>query len=319
MLFYMPKYLLMLATVISFSATLYLVLANSSSTKIQTQARSSYQINLTSYLTNKGAAPEDAFLTTETNQFEGLVATAPAPAVTVLGTTSTKSAEVVDKIGGAPVKNTYTVAVLGDSMIDTLGPDLPDLKSELAGRFPGTTFKLLNYGAGATDMDRGVERLTNDYTYLGVAKKALLSTNPDIVVVESFAYNHWGNTQSDLDRQWLTITKIIDTVKRHNPQIQIVLASTLAPHCPTYTDGSANLPPERKYAQCATVKNYLQNVVNFATSQNYPLANVYHASLKGKDGDPKYINQGDHIHPSDEGKKLFAQKVAEAIVYVLSE
>ena len=210
-------------------------------------------------------------------------------------------------------KSHYTVAVLGDSMVDTLGPDLPHMVKALKERFPLVTFTLLNYGAGATNIESGLSRLTNDYDYLGVHKPAVLSQNPDIIVIESFAYNHWEGTQSDLDRQWIAIAGVIETIKIRNPSTKIVLAATIAPFCATYTDGSANLPLERKFSECQTVMKYLQNLVNFATSQNYPLADAYHASLNGTEGNPKYINQSDHIHPSDSGKQLFAEKVSQAI------
>lgn len=208
--------------------------------------------------------------------------------------------------------STYTIAVLGDSMVDTLGPGVPHLANELRIRFPGVKFTVLNYGVGASNIEHGIERLTNSYTYLNEAKTSLLSQNPDIVVVESFAYNHWDNTQSDLNRHWLDISKIINIIKTNSTNAKIILAATIGPYCPTYTDGSANLPPERKYVECETVKAYLQNIVNYAGSQKFPLADAYHASLTGRDGNPKYINQGDHIHPSDSGKQLFANKVANA-------
>ena len=212
-----------------------------------------------------------------------------------------------------PKKSEYIIAVLGDSMVDTLGPSLPHLLNALKVRLPKVNFKLLNYGAGATNIESGLSRLTNDYSYLGENKPALLSQNPDIVVIESFAYNHWDNTQADWDRQWLAIAHIIDTIKEHNPDTQIVLSAAVAPFCPTYTDGSANLPPERKFVECDTVKRYLQNIVNFAKGEGYLLADAFHPSMKGSEGNPLYINQSDHIHPSNEGKTLFSSYVVEAI------
>ena len=278
------------------------------------------------YIAQKGVAPAP------TKQSFGVILTT-SPAVLGDYTASpsaspepvaTNSVEPSPLINSSPapsanasvIKGKLTVAVLGDSMIDTMGPGLPDLKQELIRRFPGTSFTLLNYGVGASNIESGLNRLTNGYTYLGETKPALLSQNPDILVIESFAYNHWGNTQSDLDRQWLNISKIIEVAKSHHPGIKIVLAATIAPHCPDYTDGSANLPPERKYAECATVKAYLQNLVNFASSQHFPLADAYHSSLTGEDGNPQYINQGDHIHPSAAGRLLFSQKVAEAFAKI---
>ena len=106
-------------------------------------------------------------------------------------------------------------------------------------------------------------------------------------------------------------------VKTRNPDTKIILATAIAPYCPTYTDGSANLPEPRKFIQCETVKAYLQNTVRFAESENYPLANAYAASLQGNEGNPKYVNSGDHIHPSDAGKELFSKLLVEKIEKML--
>ena len=232
---------------------------------------------------------------------------------TVLGT-ATQTATPTPTPTLPASKSNYSIALLGDSMIDTLGETLPDLLKQLKQRFPNTNFTLLNYGAAATNIEYGLKRLTDNYSYLGKNVSALLSQNPDIIVIESFAYNHWDNTLGDLNRQWLTLGKIVETIKSHNSNTKIVLAATIAPYCPTYTDGSANLPPERKFSECATVKAYLNNLINFATSQKYPLADAFHPSLQGNEGNPLYINAGDHIHPSNEGKQLFAKTVVEAFI-----
>ena len=39
---------------------------------------------------------------------------------------------------------------------------------------------------------------------------------------------------------------------------------------------------------------------------------------KDIEGNPTYINQGDHLHPSDPGKELFSQLVADAVYLVLT-
>lgn len=269
-------------------------------------------INVTSYINQKGKIadkPETFFATLITQP-------------TVLGTTTQVQSEATSAANtdetGILAKSNIKVALLGDSMFDTLGPGLPDLQKSLASRLPHVKFSLLNYGAGATSIETGLAHLTNSYTYLGENKPAILTQNPDIIVVESFAYNHWGYSQSDLDRQWLTIVRIIDTIKNYNQSTKIVLAAATSPYCPTFTDGSANLPPDRKYKECETVKAYLQNMVNFATSQNYPLADAYSPSLIGNEGNSKFINQGDHIHPSGEGKKLISESIARAIDLVIN-
>lgn len=225
-----------------------------------------------------------------------------------------KTPSYIGEILENPKKTHYTIALLGDSMIDTLGKDLPHLGELLNKAYPDYTFALLNYGQGGTDLDSGLFRLTNSTNYLGTDYPSLLSQKVDILVIESFAYNHWSGQFFDLDRQWLTIAKIIDTVKINSPGTKIILAATIAPNTKSFGDGKLNWPKQLKWDSATITKGYLQNIVNFATSEHYPLADAYHPSMDNNgDGLGLYINQSDHIHPSNEGALLFSQKILEVI------
>lgn len=216
-----------------------------------------------------------------------------------------------------PRKKKYTIAVLGDSMVDTLGPELPHLGKSLAEFYPGTKFTLLNYGAGGTNIDYGWQRLTNDYLYLSNYIPALVSQSPDIVVIESFAYNPFSQEEGVLERHWLKLAEIVEVLKARLPQVKIVIAATIAPSAEVFGDGAPGLAYDAaaKQQKVATIKKYLENTVRFARSQKLPLANAYHASLDSNgNGRESYINPGDHIHYSDAGRAFFSQKVASAIV-----
>lgn len=247
------------------------------------------------------------------NQMALLLGEKPRP---VLGAESIKTDQAEKEISPTPVKTgLYTIAILGDSMIDVMQPELPQLASALKNFYPHAQFKLLNYGVGATNIEYGLKRLASDYTYLGREFSALLSQNPDIVIIESFAYNHGDNNQQGLDHQWLTLAEIIETIKNQS-QAKIVLAATIGPDETTLCDGidGINLPPDQKQEKAQAIRAYLQNLTNFAHSQGYPLADAYHPSLDSQgNGKPVYINQGDHLHPSGPGGELMAQKIAEAI------
>ena len=210
-------------------------------------------------------------------------------------------------------KSSYTIAVLGDSMVDTLGPGVPHLASALKQTFPQTEFTIYNYGVGGTNIDYGLQRLTSDYLYLDSPVPALVNRHPDIVVVESFGYNPYSFDEGALDKHWLALAKIVDTLKSRIPNVKIVIAATIAPDATTFGDGSAGLSftPEDKRKRTDVIKQYLDSTVRFAQSQNLPLADAYHPTLNAP---AKYINGGDHIHPSEEGKQLFAQKVTDAIL-----
>ncbi|PIU02216.1 hypothetical protein COT66_01390 [Candidatus Shapirobacteria bacterium CG09_land_8_20_14_0_10_49_15] len=198
----------------------------------------------------------------------------------------------------------YTVAVLGDSMINVMGENLPSLTQALNTFYHQAEFSLLNYGVGATTIEQSLARIPS-----------LIAQNPDIVVIESFAYNHWSNSQADLDRQWLTLAKIIDQIKIQS-QAKIVLTATIAPDEQNLCDGieGLNLSADQKKEKAQTIRAYLQNLTNFATSQGYPLADAYHPSLGANgNGQAIYVNANDHLHPSTAGINLISQRIAEAI------
>lgn len=214
-------------------------------------------------------------------------------------------------------KKKYTIAFLGDSMVDTLGPDIPHTQKALNTLYPSTIFTLHNFGVGATNIDYGLQRIANGYTYLGKEVPSLISTHPDIVVVESFGYNPYPYETGAVDKHWLQLAAVVDSLKSHLPGVRIIIAATIAPNSKVFGDGAAGLAfaAEDKVRRTATIKQYLDSTVKFAKSQKLPLADVFHSSIDATgDGKIQYINGGDHIHYSDAGRILFASKIAEAIV-----
>jgi lysophospholipase L1-like esterase len=249
------------------------------------------------------------------NSYSASLATESGPAVEHQSTIS-RFAAYLGRILGKPIMrgeitaervklvNKLSLVVIGDSMIQTMGENLPSLDLALNKYYPNVNFKLLNFGIGATDIESGLNRLPE-----------ILAQNPDIIVIESFAYNHWNNNQSDLNRHRQALTKIVETISNQG-RAKIVLAAAIAPDQNTICDGieGMNLTPDQKREKARTIKAYLQNLVNFAQSQNYPLADAYHSSLdKNDNGQPMYINTGDHLHPSEAGHALLSEKIAEVI------
>ena len=210
-----------------------------------------------------------------------------------------------------------TIAFLGDSMIDTLGSDLRLVHDELVRVYPEGTFTLLNYGVGGENIVSGLERVTRDTVYLGVGRPALISTHPDIVVIESFAYNPFAFDIGALEQHWLSLSYIIDALKSNLPETKIVLAATIAPNSKVFGDGAPSLAfsLQDKLERTETIKRYLENTIRFAKSEGIPLADSYHPSVDSTgEGKLLYINPGDHIHYSDLGRQLFARTVVDAIV-----
>ncbi len=199
---------------------------------------------------------------------------------------------------------TVTIGVLGDSMVTTLNEGMPQFALSLAKYYPHTKFNLLNYGASSTTIEQALDRLPQ-----------LINQKPDIIVIESFAYNNYGNTQTGFDRQWTALSNLTAEIKQKLPQTKIVLATTISPNSVVFGNGIANLNLTSldKIEKVKTIKLYLQNLINFAQSQNYPLADAYNLSLNQDDGLINLISSTDHLHPSDEGKEVFCDTLADTI------
>lgn len=233
---------------------------------------------------------------------------------------STKKA-VREKILGAKTekireKEKITVAVLGDSMVDVLGPGIPYLEERLETYFFAHDFDVFNCGVGASNLEYALERLTNSYEYKEMEFPPVLSLQPDILVIGSFAYNNYGYGQEGLDKQWLLLSQIVDKVKENSPSTRIILAASVGPNSKIYGDGISGVHwnQAEKLIKAETVRKYLENTVNFAESQDYPIADAYRASIDiAGEGRPVYINSDDNLHPSDEGKELFCDKVFKEI------
>jgi hypothetical protein len=208
-----------------------------------------------------------------------------------------------------------TIAVLGDSMIDSLSAGIPDLEISLAQYFPHKKFNIINYGVGASDLEYALYRLRNNYRYLDTVHPSLLSLKPDIIVVESFAYNNFGNTQDGFDRQWLALGAITTEIKTNLPKTKIILATTIAPLSSSFAVGSGTTyTAMEKIEKTKTIKLYQNNLINFATSQKFPLSDASTPSLNSQnEGLSELINDKDNLHPSALGSQFFCDTLAKTI------
>jgi len=206
------------------------------------------------------------------------------------------------------VSGSLKIALLGDSMIDTFIFDPKIFKSELAKIWPAVNFEILNYGVGATNAEYGLKRLTESYTYQGKTIPELLSQNPDIVIVESFAYNH----SKELLENTQTLSKIISTIQ-NGSKAKIYFLVTIAPDKKIFAQGIEGITwtPEQRSIEAQRVIDFLNEVIAFAGNQGLPLINAYQKSLDWEgDGNQTYIS-ADNIHPSETGKLLIANLIVE--------
>jgi len=231
----------------------------------------------------------------------------PTPISPALSAEVTTKADTVPtftprNIGG--IGKSISIAIIGDSMIEILKPDLPTLKNSLNQYFPDYPFVFYNLGYPSQNIEYAQKKLQED----------LFSKNPDIIIIESFAYNNFGNTQENINRHWLDLGAMTTSIKKELPNAKIIIAATIAPNSITFCNScQEKFSSLEKIEKTKTIKLYIQNAINFANSQGFPLANAYQYTLSSSnEGLPEFISD-DSIHPSELGAQLFSDVIAKTI------
>ena len=206
-----------------------------------------------------------------------------------------------------------TIAIYGDSMVDTMGTALPYLETALEQYYPQVNFALLNYGIGAQSIEQGKEGFNQAYSYKDRNYPAPASSGADIIIIESFAYNPMG--EDGLDKQWLALSQIVDQARASGAKV--MLLATIAPTKSQFGQGPGGIdwPQDTAWQHAGLIGRYLENAVNLGGSLNLPVIDAYHASLLANgEGNLNYISSHDHIHPSVAGHQFVANLVVQKIV-----
>jgi hypothetical protein len=218
------------------------------------------------------------------------------------------------------MKRKYKIACLGDSMTAFWGADMPELRDSLEREFPEQPFELFNYGVSGTRAEYGIYRVTHDFPnpFGAGSQKCLSSASPDVVVVESFAYNHRLDGKHRIDNYHNVLRRLFEVLRATTPA-RLIFLVTIPPdrdnfldHVPTYRDVAIELRQE----WAAYSEMYLQAAVRFAQMENVPCINVFElVREKVEAGVPIswFIDQNDHIHPSRYAYEFIAEQIAASI------
>lgn len=231
-------------------------------------------------------------------------------------TSDTRQPKEINVLGKTKVKypQDYTVVMLGDSMTEKLG-NSDELKVYLKKYFPLKSFQILNYGFGSTNVLSAQDRLEKE-TFYGRVFKQIVDIAFDLILIESFGNNPLSQFPLDegLKKQTEALDKIVETIKVNNPTAKIVFVATIAPNRLRYGEGQVNLEPEKR-AQWADERIvYIKNHINYASTHQLPLINIYEKTLNGEQGgNLDYISSDDFIHPSASGVYFISEQIAKSL------
>lgn len=206
----------------------------------------------------------------------------------------------------------YSIAVYGDSIVETMGEDLPYLSAALSAKYTGTTFKLYNYGIGAENAQMGLDRFGNAFVRGKRNYPSLMELKPDILIVGSFAYNPF--VPHDKNKHLNIYTELINRSKSVSKKVYIL--AEIAPLQDGFGagEGGVNWPENLADEHTLKIRDQLDNAMFLSNSSGVGLINAYSPSVKSNGyGRKEYVNVHDGIHPSDDGHRFMAKIIAETI------
>ena len=213
-------------------------------------------------------------------------------------------------------KPAYVLVLVGDSMTEALGINAESLRQRLLAFYPNKDFVNLNYGFGGQNILTLEKRLTKQTSYQGNSFPPILEQKFDLIIIESFAYNPLSHLplEEGLEKQTQALDQAVKKIIETHPHSALVFLATIAPNKKMFAQGVYELSEEKRIQWAEERIAYLKNHIQYAQARQIPLINVYQKSLAPDgDGDLKYINPDNYLHPSHEGIDLISNSIAKFI------
>lgn len=219
----------------------------------------------------------------------------------------------------------YIVYLIGDSMTHAFGPRGGIFSELLSKEFPDKKFEVFNYAEAGFNISDLPQRLNEEVQADDDLRlKSVLSGDPkpDVIIIESYGYNPLSDLGKvdGLKKQTETLTTIMKTLTRRFPNTVIMFMVAIAPDKKTFSESATGADAEGRWIQAEERIEYIDNHIKYAREHNIPLVDTYTPSLDAEgDGDTKYINPDDDIHPSAEGlahmARIMVKRIAEEKIF----
>lgn len=211
----------------------------------------------------------------------------------------------------------YDIYLIGDSMTHAFGPRGGIFNQLLSNEYTGTFFEISNYAKGGQNilllpafLNEPVQAASD------LLLVPVLQGEPDLIIIESFGYNPLSQfgIAGGLKKQEEVLTEVMTTLTNRFPNTVIMFLTAIAPDKKTYGQKASKSSADARWAQAEERIEYITNHRDYAKEHNILLIDTYQESLDALgDGDTKYINPDDNIHPSAEGLALMGRVMAKRI------
>lgn len=208
-------------------------------------------------------------------------------------------------------QKSYSIAIIGDSMVDTMGERLEYLEHSLKKISPSTSFHLYNYGIGGENVGEGVARFSSPFHFRDRTYPALPQVHPDYLIIGSFSYNPFN--PYDRNKHWLGLKQLVESAKTVSPHVYVL--AEIAPLIHDFGKGPGGINWSDPAIHVGHIIEQLQNAEGIAKVENVGLIDAFAKSQINSqhEGNKIYVDPNDNIHPSIAGHEFIANLIANTL------
>ena len=165
-------------------------------------------------------------------------------------------------------KASYTIAIFGDSMVDTMGEKLEILQKILDSKYPRTKFNLYNYGIGGQNIEQGLARFESSFENRERQYPPIPALVPDVLIIGSFAYNPFST--HDRNKHYSLLKDLITKAK--NVSSNVYLLAEIAPLKIGFGKGKngVNMPEDVAFEQASHIVDNWMTQLTYQMPRRFP-------------------------------------------------
>ncbi len=208
----------------------------------------------------------------------------------------------------------------GDSMTEYLHHPPRVLAQHLCQRQPNRTYEFLNWAVGGTRAELILYRLLYEFWHGRQRMLPLTQSRPDILVLESCAFNNANDREEGLENFNQIWDQILAVCRLHAPQARIMTYLTI-PSSPIVPEEKANRLFFRARPEVFAYRHqwrevYQQTFIQWVQRNGVECVNVRDEVLRREaQGVPRsHWISADGVHPNPEGIALISEMMARGVV-----
>lgn len=209
-------------------------------------------------------------------------------------------------------KESYIIAVTGDSIVETMG-DGDALREALEEEYPYTQFVIFNYAKGARNVSQALADFHEPLEYKDRDYRSIDVLKPDVIIVGSSGYNLFD--PHDTNKHWLEYTRLVQEAQTVTPYVYMLAEP--APRRSGFGLGAEGIvwEPSTAWIHTGNIMEQIENVILLSDPLGVPVIDAYTPSFDedGQQGRRELIDPSDNIHLSEEGHEFMAKIIVDTI------